>query len=150
MHENDDIESLVDSDINVRERLEFGKLSDRHKVVQLFFSFGIIALMMSLVGIITQALLKSCYGLSGAEIVSDLDYFLTEFKGKLNCFRAAQMINTTIMFGGAAFIMSYLISGKLFGFFRFDKKANKASLLIIPLMLISIIPIASFLSLIHI
>jgi membrane protease YdiL (CAAX protease family) len=117
-----------------------------NKLLQIITSLGVVWTLMVLVSLLTGRLLMVYYGMSTPDILANVSSFLTDFQGKLHPFRLAQMANTSIMFGGASFLMSYLITGKIFGFFEFNSGAKKSSALLIPIIFITVLPVVAFIA----
>ncbi len=134
---------VLDIDIEEKEDKQGNnKFNDQPVIVQILIAIGLTFVLMTLVQFLSDAIIKGNYGLSITDITANLDSFLKEFGDRLNSLRYAQMLNTIFSFGGAAFIMSYLLTRKPFGFFKSEQNAHPSSLILIPVMMVSVIPLA--------
>lgn len=125
-----------------KEGVSAGAIANQPEIFQILIAIGVVFGLMLLVQSLTELMLSSYYQLSTKVILEDVEGFMTQFGHDLNIFRLAQMINTTVVFGGAAIIMSYFLTKSPFGFFKFNKLANWGSLVFIPFMMIAVLPIA--------
>ncbi|MCB0501504.1 MAG: CPBP family intramembrane metalloprotease [Bacteroidetes bacterium] len=119
-----------------------GAVAQQPELVQILVTIGLVFGLMLLVQSVTEQLISGYYHLSTNIILEDVNGFMAEFGHDLNVFRLAQMINTVVVFGGAALLMSYLLTGKNFGFFKFNVSVQWMSLVLVPFMMVSILPIA--------
>jgi len=120
---------------------ENGPIGVNNKFYQIATAMALVWTLMVLISLITGKILIAYYGFSTTEILSDVPYFLAEFKGRLNTFRFAQMTNTLVMFGATSLVMSYLITGKFLGFFETNIAANKKSTFLIPIIFLTVLPV---------
>ncbi|MEZ5007317.1 MAG: type II CAAX endopeptidase family protein [Chitinophagales bacterium] len=119
-----------------------GVLANKSEVVQISIAIGIVFVLMLLVQSLTELMLSNYYNISTKIILEDVVAFMEQFGHDLNVFRLAQMINTLVVFGGGAIMMSYLITKTPFGFFKFNSSAKWTSLIYVPFMMMSVLPIA--------
>ena len=127
--------------IENKSSLESGPIGQKAKIVQLIISCGVVFAVMIIGSLLMTALISGIYGLKGAELLSDTTTFLAKFGDNLNGYRLIQMLSTAVTFGVPAIIISYLITGKLFGYFDVNKKVFSKAIWYVPALMFLVLPL---------
>jgi len=123
-----------------RKRLA-GILADRTLFSQLGFTIGVCVLMYFIASSISALMINKLYGMSGGEMITQVEQFLEVNLNNLNPYRFMQMMSTLLIFGVSSLIVNFLVTGSWLGYFRFEKRANMRSLTMIPPVMLFAFPV---------
>jgi len=125
---------------NVLNRLG-GALSDRTAFSQVGFTLGITLIVYFIASGLSALLITNIYGVSGSEMIKDVERFLENNGNNLNAYRFMQIMSTIVIFGFSSIIMSFLITGKGLGYFRFERRISRNSMLLVPVIMLLVFPV---------
>ena len=128
-------------DIGGSPRRGQGILADKPLHLQLGATILITFGLYLIISAISAGVISSAFGVSGMDMINDVEAFLETHGDRLNPYRFMQIISTLLIFGASALIMSYLLTGSPWGYFRFSKRANIRSIAYVPVIMILIFPV---------